>query len=253
MTNERIVIGLAGELGSGKSEVAWQLAKALSLSIFGVVDKGGVYAFAAPIKDMLEAIGVPQHNLYGVQSYKEEPLELLCGKSARTALQYLGTEWGRALIGGDIWVNAWRERIKDQQIVICDDVRFHNEVAAIHAEGGMVFRLVGRGGSDSQHISEREKLAVDADIDNSGSAQDTVRLILTERFLSALREEQTLPRPPGWKIESINRATVNMPKYTFCHDNYDGPPSPLCGYASSYEEALEMIKEIEEEMGWVAN
>lgn len=102
---------------------------------------GVIHPFAAPLKKMLEALGVPAKNLYGTPAEKAEPLALLGGKSARDAMKSLGTEWGRELIATNIWVNAW---VLDRPAghVIADDVRFSNETDEIKKSQGRVIKIV---------------------------------------------------------------------------------------------------------------
>jgi len=95
---------------------------------------------------MLASLGVDDRHLYGAPADKEQPLDLLCGRSARTALQRLGTEWGRNLIGEDLWLRAWAHALDGEcdadDIVIADDVRFTNEAEAIEARGGLLLCIV---------------------------------------------------------------------------------------------------------------
>lgn len=103
--------------------------------------------FAAPLKKMLEAIGVPAPALYGSQEDKATPLELFGGKSARQAMQTLGTEWGRLQFGPDFWCRAWgasvdRDAWQPGAVVVADDVRFRSEFDAIKARGGVVIQLI---------------------------------------------------------------------------------------------------------------
>lgn len=104
---------------------------------------------------MLASLGVDDRHLYGAPEEKEQPLDLLCGCSARTALQRLGTEWGRNLIGEDIWLKAWEHALETEadpdDIVVADDVRFGNEVDAIERRGGLLLCVV-RGRSDFQRV-----------------------------------------------------------------------------------------------------
>jgi hypothetical protein len=125
------VIGVCGPEGAGKSTVGKILVEHYG---------AGVVPFAQPLKKMLEALGVPPRNLYGSLEDKLEPLDVLCGRSARWAAQSLGTEWGRDLIGGDIWVNAWKSAVDAaaEHLIVADDLRFLNEVEAVRALGGHV-------------------------------------------------------------------------------------------------------------------
>jgi hypothetical protein len=56
--------------------------------------------FAGPLKAMMAALGCTNAEIDGDR--KEVPCDLLGGKSPRWAMQTLGTEWGRKLIGDDL-------------------------------------------------------------------------------------------------------------------------------------------------------
>jgi hypothetical protein len=140
-------IGIAGYKGCGKSLVADSLRQNQKFEIL---------KFADPLKDMLRAIGLSDSHIEGDK--KEIPLPLLCGKTARHAMQTLGTDWGRGMLGDDLWVNLWAERARVMHDfhdkVVADDVRFVNEIEAIHQLGGIVM-YIRRGGFGSDgHASE---------------------------------------------------------------------------------------------------
>jgi hypothetical protein len=128
-----MIIGLAGLAGSGKSTVAEYLGR-----------KHGYirHSFAGPLKRMLEAAGVPIVNIW-VPARKGDALAALCGKSARYAMQTLGTEWGRRLIGESLWVNLWRAWLANGVFkkVVAEDVRFENECQAVRDMGGKVLLI----------------------------------------------------------------------------------------------------------------
>ena len=153
-----MVIGIAGHRGSGKSAAAAVL-----------VEHGFVrQRFAQPLKDMLKAVGLTDEHVDG--SLKETPCELLGGATPRHAMQTLGTEWGRELLHPDLWIILWRSRARSTPLVVVDDVRFPNEVEAVRAEGGTIWRVNRPGCDGDGHISESyiSGFVVDCEIDNSG-------------------------------------------------------------------------------------
>jgi hypothetical protein len=153
-----MIIGIAGHRGSGKSAAAKIL-----------VERGFVrQRFAQPLKDMLKAAGLTDEHVDG--SLKEVPCELLGGATPRHAMQTLGTEWGRELLHPDLWIILWRARARTTPFVVVDDVRFPNEVEAIRAEGGAIWRIRRPSCGFDGHVSESyiNDLAVDHEIDNSG-------------------------------------------------------------------------------------
>lgn len=156
------VVAFAGLAGSGKTTAANYL-----------VDMGYTRVkFATPLKDMLRSIGLTEEHIEG--GLKEQPCDMLQGKSPRHAMQTLGAEWGRDCIGDGFWVGLWR--IKVDQIleaggrVVCDDCRYPNEATAIRRMGGDIYRLVGRAtnqaGEAGGHSSEKIDFIPDCVIEN---------------------------------------------------------------------------------------
>lgn len=158
-----VIVGLAGPAGVGKSSIARHLVER-----HGYVCK----PFAGPIKQMILALGVPAEAVYGDR--KGEPLEILGGRTARYAMQTLGTQWGRWLIDPEIWLRAWRASLPTGVPVVVDDVRFDNEALLIRALGGTVVEVRRRGVAYAAgHASERG-LAEPADmmLANDGRLED---------------------------------------------------------------------------------
>ncbi len=116
-------------------------------------------SFADPIRAMLSALGVPSRNL---NTEKEVPLRLLGYRTARHAMQTLGTEWGRGQMAPDLWLRVAEHRILDRlannHAVVIDDCRFTNEAELVHALGGLVILVVNPRGYEppilGRHASE---------------------------------------------------------------------------------------------------
>lgn len=148
------VVAITGPAGSGKSTLADYL-----------VSKHGYVRvkFAGPLKEMMRAMGLSDHHIEG--DLKELPTPLLQGRTPRYAMQTLGTEWGRNIIGEDFWTGLWASVANDVLDnggkVVCDDCRFENEAEVIRRFGGTVWQLRGRGGIAGDHSSEA---GVDADV-----------------------------------------------------------------------------------------
>ena len=166
-----MLIGITGYIGSGKTLLADTLC---SQHNFIKVK------MAQPIKTLLEAIGLTQDNIEG--STKETPLPLLCNKTPRYAMQTLGTEWGRNLLGDDLWVNLWAKKVTELMFmnkhIVCDDVRFINEVQMIKGLGGKVVRLSRYAAQQQDHKTEQQDFYVDMLLSNNGDIQDVVKSIL---------------------------------------------------------------------------
>lgn len=124
-----MLIGFTGPMGCGKSYAAKYLRDRHRFQI---------HKMAGPLKQMMRAIGMTDKHIEG--SEKEVPHDLLCGKTPRYAMQTLGTEWGRQIIGEDFWVNLWAFQSPGGRVV-CDDVRFANEGAIIQKLGGTLIHI----------------------------------------------------------------------------------------------------------------
>jgi Deoxynucleotide monophosphate kinase len=166
-----MLIGITGGKGSGKDTFAG------ALNFYNL-------KMADPLKDMLRAMYQSTgFDLEGIErklegDLKEEPCEILSGKTPRHAMQTLGTEW-RDMIDQTLWSNIFHQRarglIRTGIPIACTDVRFHHEVNVIRELGGTMVR-VHRPGLENRdvHISEleMESLEVDTTVYNVGSIED---------------------------------------------------------------------------------
>jgi hypothetical protein len=163
------LIAFAGQMGSGKSYAADYLCRE-----FGYTR----VKFASPLKDMLRTLGLTETHIEG--ELKNKPCELLCGKTPRWAMQTLGTEWGRDLIGNGLWGNIWQQRVeallRQNRPVVVDDCRFKDEAERVRRMGGTVVLLLDLSQKpDETHSSEVIDVAPCMAIDNT--AKDSRRLI----------------------------------------------------------------------------
>lgn len=133
------LIGIAGQARAGKDTLASYMLDNLD----GTWSRS---SFADPIKEMLKVIGVDCSD-----DAKAVIDERFC-YTPRRMMQILGTEWGREMIHGNIWVEAFA-RLNAGRCVIVPDVRFENEAALVR-EHGVLIHLVGRGGIEGNHVSE---------------------------------------------------------------------------------------------------
>lgn len=154
MVDKMRLIGIAGPARAGKDTLASYLLDNLS-------DDWSRSSFADPLKEMLRAIGVD------CSDDKKAVVSDDYGVTPRHMMQTLGTEWGRHMIDGDIWVKAFA-RMNAGKCVIVPDVRFENEAALVR-EHGVLIHLVGRGGIEGNHVSENPIAFMPGDIviDNS--------------------------------------------------------------------------------------
>lgn len=172
MTGFRVrTIGICGAAGAGKSTAAERLVKQWRFNRV---------RFAGPLKAMMAALGLSAEQIDG--NLKEEPSPLLQGRTPRQAMQWLGTEWGRNLIGPEFWIAAWQAAVERaggfyeagkgwDRLIVADDVRFANEAKAIRDRGGIVIRIDRPGAGSTSgggHSSERLDFKPDRVIHNRG-------------------------------------------------------------------------------------
>lgn len=137
-----------------------------------------IYHFADYLKKIsIELFDLTPQQVYGTDEDKNT--ETPYGMTSREFLQYLGTDVMRK-IKDTVWVDSTLNTIKKEntEVAIIPDVRFPNEVKAIHQAGGIVVRLT-RDPHESEHGCET---ALDADkfnwdefdyvVDNSNSDID---------------------------------------------------------------------------------
>jgi len=147
------IIALVGNAGAGKSTVADYL-----------IEAHGYHRvkFAGPLKSMLRAIGLDDEEIEG--SRKEEPCDLLCGKTPRHAMVTLGTEWGRDMIGSEFWTGLWDEEVcahlNSGLNVVVDDCRFENEMQAVLRRRGVLWHIVRSNHSGSSLPGHRSEGAL---------------------------------------------------------------------------------------------
>lgn len=153
-----MIVGLAGYATAGKDSAADVL-----------VDKAGFVktAFADSLRACAAALNpivgfsTDESNEVVVVRYTDaiDTLGYIEAKARypelRRTLQRLGTEVGRNIIGGDVWVDATFNLLDPDRDVAIADMRFPNEAAAIKARGGITVRVTRPGvGPANDHPSE---------------------------------------------------------------------------------------------------
>lgn len=164
-----ILIGLSGKRGSGKDLTASMLQviqKRMDPSYPGpgseskMPDPFQILKFADIVKEVTAMVtGRPLSKMYtqeGKTTYMPE-----FGMTIGEAQQKIGTEGMRKGFHEEVWVLATLKKAVPGGDYLITDVRFPNEVMAIHQAGGIVLRLEGDplqqqgdGTRDDNHISE---------------------------------------------------------------------------------------------------
>ncbi len=133
----RLLLGLVGRAGAGKSTVARYLVDEHAFEHI---------ALAAPVRAM---VGALFHEVGIADAWaedrvlKETPTAL--GVSYRVLAQTLGTEWGRRTLRPDFWLLAAAHKLEQARRhgvpVVVSDVRFADEAEWIRRHGGVLVRI----------------------------------------------------------------------------------------------------------------
>ena len=136
-----MLIGIIGLQGSGKSTVS---------EIFQRKYGCEIDSFAKPVKDIAHIIfGWDRNLLEGLTKESRdwrERVDLywseIMGKefTPRMALQMIGTDFGRNMIGDNVWVESLKYRSRGKYVVI-SDVRYPNEAESIKKDGGFLIKI----------------------------------------------------------------------------------------------------------------
>jgi hypothetical protein len=173
------LIGFAGFKGSGKSESALYLERTYDYRL---------YSFAGPLKAGVNAFFGWTEN-QGTDPILKEVIDPAFGVSPRLMYQLFGTEVLREFIpslspelkekvGNNFWVSRFQSFVKNNcgLSFTLGDVRFQNEVDAIHSLGGVVVKIQRDIAIPKviSHPSENINLLENIDyvVDNNGTKQE---------------------------------------------------------------------------------
>jgi hypothetical protein len=148
------ILGISGHKGAGKDTVAE------SLQDFWPCTKPSIIRFAGSVKEIVARVVFAKAKFVEGMKY-----ETVHGRTGTEWLQLIGTDWFRNELP-DCWVNCYKATVNaivewgiendlgEHCIVLTPDVRFPNEVKAIHDLGGHVIRLTRTPFPEDKHESE---------------------------------------------------------------------------------------------------
>jgi hypothetical protein len=156
------MIGLVGRARVGKDTVA-DLFKSTHT----------VCRFAQPMKNAIKA-------LYGwsdemIETNLKDVVDPVWGLTPRTAMIHMA-ETTKKLVGGEFFVKRLFEEWDGNPIIIAD-VRYENEVRAIHARGGITIKITREGIHKHESESNIDALETTYQITNNGSLDSLRRQV----------------------------------------------------------------------------
>ena len=167
----KIIIGLAGRAGSGKTTAAKHLVDELGFTRL---------SFADPIRNMvgdfLMDMGYGADYVDSLLTIEKNQVLAPIGRSSRQLMQSIGTEWGRDCVDNDVWVTLARRRVRtiDADLIVFDDVRFENEASMVRSLGGIIIHIDRGDLVADAHRSEAGIMDDDNDffVDNDHTIDD---------------------------------------------------------------------------------
>lgn len=179
------VVGLSGYARSGKDTVAKILrddhgytpiayADLLRSCVEALNPIVGVDDFTNPKPKAIRYLDAKE--AWGYEGAKESPY----GDEFRGVLQRMGTDVGRNLLGGNIWVEATMNSLETGQRYVVTDCRFPNEAQAVLNKNGFMIRIKRPGfGPANDHLSETalDRWPFDLIIDNISTVAELAHVV----------------------------------------------------------------------------
>ena len=149
-----VVLAFAGRKGSGKDTACDFLVKQYGFE---------KQSFADPLKEACAVVfDLTSDQLFGKS---KDEVDRRYGRTPRHLMQLLGTDWIRDQISDSFWIDKlMRKCAMCSKSVVINDVRFPNEVEAVHRLGGHVIGIL-RTGCDSTVDSHKSENFEDLDLD----------------------------------------------------------------------------------------
>ena len=164
------VIGMCGPKRSGKDTLGAIIAEELEAPVVHLAD---------PLYDFVgRTLGLTRAEM---EAIKDDVPPLDCLSRVRDLLKPLGTEWGRRLIGEDVWIRMLDRENGHLPLVVVSDVRFPNEAEWARRNGVLVHvKRDGAAWSPHDHASEHgvKAEAEDIFVRNDGPPAEVVAGVL---------------------------------------------------------------------------
>ena len=190
-----MILAFAGKRRAGKSTLANRLAAALEDQHLTCVRSG----FSDPIHlvtgALLEYAGCDEMSRRDLVngSLRDSHIVPEFGTTVREFQQKLGTEFGRALIRADLWIDLWTSHLaayhRNADVVLQDSLRFPNEAAAIRAQGGIICHL-----RQADAIRATDELDAHSSEDGIPKQRGDLLIVVNHRW-SLARTEATVVKP----------------------------------------------------------
>ncbi len=145
------ILAISGRKGSGKSTVVEMLQGLLPMPYQHKL-------FAGPLKQMVGVMVGVDPIRFEDQAFKLQPSPIANPDGGfytyRHLLQVTGTDFGRDILGENVWVDSLFAPYRPDDCWLISDCRFPNEVKAVENRSGMVIRVERPGLAYDPHPSE---------------------------------------------------------------------------------------------------
>ena len=192
-----MIIGLTGNIGSGKDTVADFLVENYGYTKVGFSDV--MYDAVCALWGITKEEALAWKGYASVYAKDDNGNQLM--HTWREHLQRFGTEMGREVFGPDFWVDQfnqkyldlWDEELDSLRLVV-RDVRFNNEAENIVDFGGDIWHIIRPGYEGDEHISESgiNQSYIRGDIGNDGTV-DELHTLLADWMLAAYGIRNSVP------------------------------------------------------------
>lgn len=229
--NKLKLLALTGPAGCGKDTAADIL-----------VEKHGFIkvSFAHAMKEGLKVMfGLTDEHVNG--NLKGETIPGL-GVSPRCLLQTLGTEWGRGIIGNDIWIDLvakeWGLLLSsvDETFytgMVISDLRFENEADWVRSQGGTVVHVLNKGMENIPESDHKSESSVVLDVVNDFAPLMNPQFSCTNGLCPKTEYSLNISR----MLETINKmdrmSTESTPDLS-----YDVVNDPLQGFIAKWADSV---------------